>query len=206
MQDVALPWLVYNETKSPFAVGLLIFFRFVPFLHPRPVRRRPGRPDRQPADVDRDPDGLDDARLRPRCACVHRLAGHLGDLRRRDSRWCGRRDRGAEPPGARLPARRTGGAAERDRAQREPLQCGARRRAGARRCPDRRRGCRLVLRVQCCLVHGGADNAPADARLGALPGRARPPSLSRRSRRSGTVSPTSGARRSCARSSSARPP
>ena len=32
MQDVALPWLVYNETKSPFAVGLLIFFRFVPFL------------------------------------------------------------------------------------------------------------------------------------------------------------------------------
>ena len=32
MQDVALPWLVFNETKSPFAVGLLIFFRFVPFL------------------------------------------------------------------------------------------------------------------------------------------------------------------------------
>ena len=32
MQDVALPWLVYHETKSPFAVGLLVFFRFVPFL------------------------------------------------------------------------------------------------------------------------------------------------------------------------------
>ena len=32
MQDVALPWLVYDETKSPFAVGLLVFFRFVPFL------------------------------------------------------------------------------------------------------------------------------------------------------------------------------
>ena len=27
MQDVALPWLVYDETKSPFEVGLLIFFR-----------------------------------------------------------------------------------------------------------------------------------------------------------------------------------
>jgi MFS family permease len=32
MQDVALPWLVYQETKSPFQVGLLVFFRFVPFL------------------------------------------------------------------------------------------------------------------------------------------------------------------------------
>ena len=32
MQDVALPWLVYHETRSPFAVGLLVFFRFVPFL------------------------------------------------------------------------------------------------------------------------------------------------------------------------------
>ena len=32
MQDVALPWLVYHETKSPFQVGLLVFFRFVPFL------------------------------------------------------------------------------------------------------------------------------------------------------------------------------
>ncbi len=32
MQDVALPWLVYHETKSPLQVGLLVFFRFVPFL------------------------------------------------------------------------------------------------------------------------------------------------------------------------------
>ena len=144
-----------------------------PVPRPRPLRRRSRRPGRQPAAADRDPDDLVAARIHPRRAGIHRFAADLGDLRGRDSRRRRGRDRRTEPPGARLPARRTGRAAQCDRAQLEPLQRGARSRAGARWRPDRGRRRRLVLHVQCCLVHGRADHAPADARLRALPDRAR---------------------------------
>src|SRR3954447_20086975 len=32
MQDTALPWLVLQLTHSPFPLGLLVFFRYGPFM------------------------------------------------------------------------------------------------------------------------------------------------------------------------------
>ena len=150
MQNIALAWAVVQLAPAPEAdspSALLAICRFGPFTAARPLRGRDHRPVRQPAHRDRHP--VASRWCSPRCSPALALTGQLTLAylyviafvdRHRDRV---RRAVAAEPD---VPDGRPGRAAERRRAQLEPVQHGAHLRAGARGDRDRGRRHRLVLR------------------------------------------------------------
>ena len=175
MQNVALAWLVVELTHSPLAVGILAFCRFIPFTVFGLVAGRRRRPDRQPQARDRNADRLDDLLGALRGVRAQRPRDALGRLRARDPLQHRARLRRARPARAHLPDGRTRRAAERGRAQREPLQRLAGRRPRRRRRPDRRLRRRRLLRDQRRHLPRRARRAADDAegRAGAAPAKRR---------------------------------
>ena len=137
----------------------------------RPRRRRRHRPARQPPHGDRHAVGADVLLRRARRDHAARARSDLGGLRdRRPDRHRDRlrRSRTPEPD---VPDGRPRRAAERRRAQLEPLQHGAHLRAGTCRRPHRRLRRRLVLRAQHPQLPRRARRPPRDARARPLPAR-----------------------------------
>ena len=135
----------------------------------RPVRRRGRRSLRQPQDGDRhavDPDG---AQRRPRGRRAARRRDRVARVRDRPAHRNCARVRCAGAPVAHVPDGRTRRAAERRGAQLEPLQHRADRRTCSRRCRDRGRRRRLVLRRECRELPRRSREPPADAPVRAVP-------------------------------------
>ena len=159
MQNVALAWLVVELTHSPLAVGLLAFCRFIPFtvfgLFAGVVA---DRIDNRKLVIGTQAD-LDDLRDDPGGARADRLGDALARLPARRPLEHGARLRRARPARAHLPDGRPRRAAERGRAEREPLQRLAGRRPG-----DRRRAHRSVRRGRLLRDQRGHASSPSSRR------------------------------------------
>ena len=152
---------------------------------PRPARRRRHRPVRQSPHRDRHAVGADALLRDPRGRHARRARPAVGGLRDRSAHGHRARVRCAVAPEPHLPDGRTRRAAERDRAQLEPLQHSPHLRPGAGGRPDRRGRRRLVLRDQLGQLPRRAGEPARDARERALPAPRPPPAdaLARHPRR-----------------------
>ena len=141
----------------------------------RSLRGCRDRPLRQPADGDRDAVRADGVLGAPRGAHPGRgrvAVGGLRDRRPHRHRSRLRRAVAAEPD---VPDGRSRRVAERGRAELQPVQHGPHLWPRARRHPDRRVRCRLVLRGERGQLPRRARGVARDARLRALSARRPPP-------------------------------
>ncbi len=181
MQNIAMAWLVVqlaaalarSRRRHPHRLPLR------PVHGARPRRRRRDRPARQPPHRDPHADGADVLLRRAGRDHARRSRPAVGGLRDRGLHRHSARVRRAVAPEPDLSDGRPRRAAERGRAQLEPLQHRAHLRPGARRCPDRRLRRRLVLRAQHAQLPRRARRPARDARARPVP--ARRPRAGRRS-------------------------
>ena len=172
MQNIATAWLILSLTHSPVAVGVLALCQFLPFsvfglFSGVLVDRFDARKTVIATQV-----GLARLRGRARRADARRDRRAVAGLPALGAARRGARRRRAGAAGAHVLDGRPRRAAERGRAQLEPLQRGARDRPGGRRHRRRGRGRRLLLRVQRRELPRRARRAAADAEVGDVPGRA----------------------------------